>query len=463
VVGTDGEVIRIVGTLSDVTEAKTAEERLLHDAVHDNLTGLPNRELFYDRLDAALTFASQDPNIRPTVLVLDLDRFKNVNEAIGLSAGDSILLTLSRRLGRLLRPQDTVARIAGDEFAVILLSERDPERIAAFADMMRRAITTPITYAEREIFLTASIGLVLYDAQNGARREEVLKNAEIAVVHAKRLGGDRVETFRPTMRTQTSDRLMLESDLRRALDRGELKVVFQPVVRLEDRTIAGFEALLRWDHPRLGRLGPSEFIPLAESTGLIVNLGVFVLERAARELAAWQEALEVEPPIFASVNVSSRQLLRHDLLHDVKTVLARTGVRPGSLKLELTESLVMENPEYAAQMLTRIRDLGAGLSLDDFGTGYSALSYLQRFPFDTIKIDQSFVQQMNGGRSVIIRSIVKMAQELGMSVVAEGAETESDAIELYQIGCEYAQGFAFGEPMSALQARQLVGAAPEAA
>jgi diguanylate cyclase (GGDEF)-like protein/PAS domain S-box-containing protein len=464
VVGADGEVFRIIGTIADVTEGKTAEERLLHDAVHDNLTGLPNRELFSDRLEAALTFAGQNEALRPTVLVLDVDRFKQVNDTVGLSAGDSILLTLSRRLGRLLKPQDTLARIAGDEFAVILLSEHDPDRIVAFAETIRRSIATPITFAEREIFLTASIGLALYERETASTGKEMLKSAEIAMVHAKRFGGDRIEVFRPTMRSDTNDRLALEGDLRRAIDRGEISVLFQPIVRLEDRTIAGFEALLRWDHPSLGRLSPTTFIPVAEETGLIVNLGLFALERTARELAAWQSALEVEPPIFASVNVSSRQLLRHDLLHDVKTVLARTGVYPGSLKLELTESLVMENPEYAAQMLQRIRDLGAGLSLDDFGTGYSALSYLQRFPFDTIKIDQSFVRpNANGSRSVILRSIVKMAHELGMEVVAEGAETESDAIELSQLGCEYAQGYAFGEPMSALQARQLVGAAPEAA
>ncbi|HKG77486.1 MAG TPA: EAL domain-containing protein, partial [Beijerinckiaceae bacterium] len=464
VVGSDGEVIRIVGTLSDVTDTKMAEERLLHDAVHDNLTGLPNRELFNDRLDAALTFAKQDNALRPTVLVIDIDRFKQINESVGFSAGDSILLTLSRRLGRLLRPQDTLARVAGDEFGMILLSESDPDRIMGFAEMIRRAVTTPITYAEREIFLTASVGLVLHDPQTATRRDDLIKNAEIAMAHAKRQGGDRIEVFRPAMRSGLGDRLTLESDLRRALDRGEIKCVFQPVVRLEDRTIAGFEALLRWDHPRLGRLPPQKFLPVAEETGLIVNLGVFALERAAYELAAWQRALDVDPPIFTSVNVSSRQLLRHDLLHDVKTVLARTNVLPGSLKLELTESLVMENPEYAAQMLARIRDLGAGLSLDDFGTGYSALAYLQRFPFDTIKVDQSFVRQMaNGGRPVILRSIVKLAHELGMEVVAEGAESESDATELFQIGCEYAQGHAFGEPMTALQARQLVGAAPEAA
>ena len=258
--------------------------------------------------------------------------------------------------------------------------------------------------------------------------------------------------------------MSLETDLRRALDRGEMKVVFQPVVRLADRTIAGFEALLRWDHPRFGRLSPADFIPLAEETGLIVDLGIFALERTARELAAWQQALDVQPPIFASVNVSSRQLLRHDLLHDVKAVLTRTRVIRGTLKLELTESLVMENPEYAAQMLTRIKELGAGLSLDDFGTGYSSLAYLQRFPFDTIKIDKSFVRQnAKGSRPVLLRSMIALAHDLGMEVVTEGIETESDAIELYQLGSEFAQGYAFGQALSAIEARKLMGAAPEAA
>jgi EAL domain-containing protein (putative c-di-GMP-specific phosphodiesterase class I) len=266
------------------------------------------------------------------------------------------------------------------------------------------------------------------------------------------------------MRTLRSDRLTLESDLRRALDRGEMNILFQPIIRLEDRTVAGFEALLRWDHPRLGRLGPAEFIPVAEETGSIIDLGIFAMERTARELAAWQRALDVDPPLFASVNISSRQLLRHDLLQDVKAVLSRWEVARGTLKLELTESLVMENPEYAAQILTRIHEFGAGLSLDDFGTGYSSLAYLQRFPFDTIKIDRSFVRHNGkGARPVILRSIVTLAHDLDMNVIAEGAETESDAIELYQLGCEYAQGYAFGHPMSATDARKLVGAASIAA
>lgn len=475
VIGTDGEVIRIVGTIADVTESKTAEERLLHDAVHDSLTGLPNRELFHDRLEAALALASQDPRLKPAVIALDIDRFKTINDAIGLSAGDSILLTLSRRLGRLLRPQDTLARIGGDGFAVILLSEREPDRILSFAEMIRRAIATPVTYADREVFLTVSIGIALHEAGQGGgqgaggqgsgqpRREDVFKNAEMAMIQSKRGGGDRIEVFRANMRVERSDRLMLEADLRKALERNEIKMLFQPIVRLEDRTVAGFEALLRWDHPKLGRIPPSTFMPVAEETGVIVQLGNFAIERTALELAAWQRSLDVEPPIFASVNVSSRQLLRHDLLHDVKTVIARSGVLPGSLKLEMTEGLVMENPEYAAQMLARIHDLGAGLILDDFGTGYSALSYLQRFPFDTIKIDQTFVRQMGQGRSAMLRSVLRMGQEFGLSTIAEGAESEEDAQGLQELGCEYAQGAAFGEPMTMLQTRQLVGAAPEAA
>ncbi|TDR93905.1 EAL domain-containing protein [Enterovirga rhinocerotis] len=459
VIGTDGEVIRIIGTLTDVTDAKTAEERILQDAVHDNLTGLPNRHLFLDRIEAALALGAEDDEWRPAVIVVNLDRFKHINDSVGHSAGDSILLTFSRRLSRLIRPQDTLARLSGDTFAILLLSEQQDERIEILGEQIRQSISSPITYAEREIFVTGSTGIARHDPSRRAKPEELVREAEIAVAHAKRLGGDQVERYDPAMRQTTrGDRLGLESDLRRALDRGEMRVAFQPIVRLEDRTIAGFEALLRWDHPRFGAIGPQTFIPLAEETGLIVDLGLFALDRAARELAVWQSALDVDPPIFASVNVSSRQLLKHDLLHDLKSVLSRTAIVPGSLKLELTESLVMENPEYAAQILTRIRDLGAGLSLDDFGTGYSALSYLQRFPFDTIKVDQSFVRDLANGKPLILRSILRLAQELGMDVVAEGVESESEAIELFHLGCDYAQGFVFGEAMTSAQARELVGA-----
>jgi len=427
----------------------------LHDAVHDNLTGLPNRELFLDRLEAMLGFAKADAAIRPTVMIIDLDRFKQVNDSVGMAVGDSILLTLARRLGRSIKPQDTLARLAGDQFGLILLSEKESSRVTAVAQTIRRTLRAPITFNDREIFVTGSVGMTLADGEQ--RATEVLKDAELAMYHAKRGGGDRIEVFKPAMRARKIDRLSLESDLRRAIEREEITLLFQPIVRLEDRVVAGFEALARWNHPKLGRMSPVEFINIAEETGLIVELGLFVLERTARQLSSWQRTLRRQQPLFASVNVSSRQLLRHDLIQDLRTVLTRSALARGSLKLELTESVVMENPEHAAQMLHRIRELGAGLALDDFGTGYSSLSYLQRFPFDTIKIDQSFVRTTaKGTRPVILRSIIALAHDLGMDVVAEGAETDSDAVELSQLGCEYAQGFVFGAPMTPEKARELL-------
>jgi len=456
VLGSDGEVTRCVGTLADVTEERTAEERLLHDAVHDNLTGLPNRELFMDRLASAVTRTQAEGAARPSVFVLDIDRFKQVNDGFGLSVGDSILLTIARRLTRLLKPQDTLARIAGDQFAFLLISENEPERIAGFADSVRRTLRAPISFGDKEIFLTASIGIAMHDSKQ-SEASEIVKDAEIGMYYAKRLGGDRIEAFRPALRQHGADTLTLEADLRRAIGREEIKVLYQPIVRLEDRTIAGFEALVRWDHPQHGRIPPAEFIPLAERNGLIIPLGLFVLERAAKQLSDWQEQLGRDVPLFVSVNISSRQLLRHDLISDVKSVLSRSAVTRGSLKLELTESLVMENPEYAAQVLTRVRELGAGLSLDDFGTGYSSLSYLQRFPFETLKIDQSFVRGPSAKQKrVILRAIIGLAHELGMDVVAEGAETEDDALDLYDLGCEFAQGFLFGQPMTAPEAGKLI-------
>jgi diguanylate cyclase (GGDEF)-like protein len=390
-------------------------------------------------------------------MVVDVDRFKQVNDSVGIAVGDSILLTLARRLGRLLKPQDTLARLNGDQYGLLLLSEREPDRITAFADSMRNTLRAPISFNDREILLTASIGLALVGDEMH-RKEEFLKDAELAMYHAKRMGGDRIEVFKPAMRARKSDRLTLESELRRALSRDEIALLYQPIVRLEDRSIAGFEALMRWHHPKMGKLAPAEFIAIAEETGLIVELGMFVLERTARQLVEWQRAMRGAEPIFASVNVSSRQLLRHDLIQDLRTVLSRTAPARGTLKLELTESLVMENPEHASQMLQRIRELGAGLALDDFGTGHSSLAYLQRFPFDTIKIDQSFVRTGGKGkRPVILRSIIALAHDLGMEVVAEGAETDSDAVELFQLGCEYAQGYVFGEPMTAREATAFLG------
>lgn len=462
IIGSDGEVIRCVGTLLDVTEERTAEERLLHDAVHDNLTGLPNRELFMDRLQAALANARADGNSKPAVMILNLDRFKQVNDSIGLSAGDSILLTVARRLVRMIGEQDTLSRISGDQYGLLVLSEPEPDRIVALADGLRKAVRSPITFGDREIFLTCSVGISLYEDEKQTS-EDLITNTEIALNHAKRLGGDRQEVFRPILRPLGKNIIDMETDLREAIRKETLGVFYQPIIRLEDRTIAGFEVLARWNHPKRGKIAPAEFIPVAEQSGLINELGMYMLEKGAHQLAFWQRENAMPRPLFASVNLSSRQLLKHDLINDVKAVLSRSSLAPGTLKLELTESLVMSNPEYSAKVLERLRALGAGLSLDDFGTGHSSLSYLQRFPFDTIKIDQSFVKS-NGksARPVLLRTIVAMGHDLGMSVVAEGAESEADALELYQLGCEYAQGFHFGQAVSADEASKLLRRQPAA-
>ncbi|WP_296738907.1 EAL domain-containing protein, partial [Mesorhizobium sp.] len=439
VIGSDGEVIRCVGTMVDVTEQKKSEERLLHDAVHDNLTGLPNRELFMNRLEAIISIARTEDKVRPTVFVIDIDRFKQVNDGLGISAGDTILLTIARRLHRLLKPKDSLSRFAGDQFALMLLSEQDPARIAAVADAIKHAINNPITFAKREIVLTASIGLITWTtAQTSA--EDMVKDAELAMHQAKRFGGDRIEPFRPAFRTVGTDRLQFESDLRRAIERREFTLAYQPIVRLEDGSVAGFEALLRWDHPRRGMIPPADFIPVAENCGLIVQLGLFAMQQAAEDLATWQKQIG-DAPLSVSVNLSSRQLIRRDLVSDVRSVIARANLKPRCFRLELTESLVMDNPEQTSHVLTKLKQLGIGLSLDDFGTGYSSLSYLTRFPFDTIKIDKSFIDDATPKRAVLLKSMVNMAHELGLSVVAEGISDESDALELRQMGCEYVQSF----------------------
>ena len=454
VIGSDGEVIRCVGTMVDVTEQKKSEERLLHDAVHDNLTGLPNRELFMNRLEAIISIARTEEKVRPSVFVIDIDRFKLVNDGLGISAGDTILLTIARRLHRLLKPKDSLSRFAGDQFALMLLSEQDPSRIAVVADAIKQAIKAPITFAKREIVLTASVGLITWTTAQ-ASAEDMVKDAELAMHQAKRFGGDRIEPFRPAFRTVGTDRLQLESDLRRAIERKEFTLAYQPIVRLEDGSVAGFEALLRWDHPRRGMIPPGDFIPVAESCGLIVQLGLFAMQRAAEDLAEWQKQIS-DAPLSVSVNLSSRQLIRRDLVSDVRSVIARANLKPRCFRLELTESLVMDNPEQTNHVLTKLKQLGIGLSLDDFGTGYSSLSYLTRFPFDTIKIDKSFVDDTSPKRAVLIKSMVNMAHELGMSVVAEGISDESDALELRQMGCEYVQSFMFGAPIPGDQALKML-------
>jgi diguanylate cyclase (GGDEF)-like protein/PAS domain S-box-containing protein len=453
-------LLRCVGLLRDVTNLKRSHERLMHDAVHDSLTGLPNRQLLMDRLDGAITRAAEGQASRPTVLFIDIDRFKNVNRSFGLVIGDSMLLTLGRRLSRHLNPQDTLARIGGDQFAILLVSDSDPHHVATLAERVRRALRTPMKISAKEIILTASIGIVVHDGLQ-TNAQEMLRDGELAMLRAKRQGADRIEIFNPAMRTEEENRLPLESELRTALQRQQISVLYQPITRLASNQLAGFEALMLWDHPTRGRLTAEDFMPLAEESGLIVELGSYVLSQALDEAATWHRVLPRDrDPLFVSVNVSSRQLFRQDMVQEIRLLLAREQVARGTLKLEVTESLVMENPEQAVEILTWLKSYGASLALDDFGTGYSSLSYLHRFPFDIIKVDKSLVQDnmIDDQAPLILRSIVTLAHELGKEVVAKGVETQSDANYLRSIGCEFGQGFYYGEPMSARDVGALLNA-----
>ena len=452
--------LRCIGLMRDVTGARRTQERMLHDAVHDSLTGLPNRKLFIDRLGGAVTRARLREGGRPTVLFVDIDRFRNVNRSLGLTLGDTMLLTVARRLSRQFKAQDTVARIGGDQFAVLITSETDPHQIATTAERVRRTLRTPMKVTEKEVILTGSIGIAVYDGKQ-KDPEDLLKEAEIAMFRAKRGGPDRIDIFTSDMRGEEEERLPLESDLRHAVERDQIRVLFQPIIRLHDAGIAGFEALLRWDHPKQGRLNPDEFIPVAEESGLMGLLGAYVVERAVEQAAQWHQQLPRErDPLFVSVNISSRQLFRQELLQQIRRVLSSDIVPKETLWLEVTESLVMENPEQAIEMMRWLKSSGARISLDDFGTGYSSLSYLNRFPIDAIKVDRSFVGegQGNGSTPVILKSIVALAHELGKEVVAEGIESEADANYLRSIGCEYGQGFHYGEPLEERDVMRLLKA-----
>ncbi len=443
--------LRCVGLMRDVTDGKRSQERLLGDAVHDSLTGLPNRELFLDRLQIAITRVKDEGGVRPpTILFVDIDRFKHVNQSFGMVIGDTMLLTIARRLQRHLGPQDSLARLNGDQFAVLLVTENNPQEIALLAERIRRSLRSPMKIGGKEIILTGSIGIAVYDGTQ-LSHQDLVNEAELAMYRAKRSGTDRIEIFKPTMRGERDNRLALESDLRRAIERRQIKVLYQPITKLKGEDLTGFEALIRWDHPKHGRLSPDEFIPIAEESDLISELGSYVLNQAVKDAVQWNRILpRADEPLVVSINISSRELFRQELYQEVRMILTRESLPENSLRLEVTESLVMENPEGAVEILGWLRNAGASLALDDFGTGYSSLSYLHRFPFDTLKVDRSIVHNVSSGKTgpAILRSVVALASELHMGVVAEGVESEEDVSFLRSIGCGYAQGFYFGEPMN---------------
>lgn len=455
----NGRAIRCIGVVSDITARKTQEtQRQPADETLDSATGLMQRNEFLKQLDAILaTMKGGRARRHGAVLAIDVDRLRAVTDSMGHDAGDKFLSQIAQRLDHAVGPDDAVARLGTDEFAVLALGSQGDEDGAQVAQRIRDALTQPVTVSGREIYPAASIGLALIEPSH-RHSGEVLREAELAMYHAKRAGRGGFEIYQPQMKPRSPDRLTMDTDLRTALERQQIEIHYQPIVRLEDNSIAGFEALMRWRHPQRGMLSPAEFIPLAEETGLIVPLGSYAVERAAVELRRWQTNFPSRDPIFCSVNVSARQLLRSEFFDDVIDILDRQQPARLSLKLELTESVIMQNPESMAEALSHLKESGAGLALDDFGTGFSSLAYLQRFPFDTVKIDRSFITDMahNDETPVVLRSIIRLAHDLDMSVVAEGVETQLEASNLRQLQCEFAQGFLFGAPMTANAAYNLI-------
>lgn len=454
-----GKGKRIAGSLTDITKRKLAEERLLHDAFHDALTNLPNRALFMDRLGRSILHGRRRPAYLFAVLFMDLDRFKIVNDSLGHAAGDQLLIQVSKRVERCLRPGDTVARLGGDEFAILLDDIKGFSDATRVADRIRLELAVSFYVDGREVFTSASIGIA-FSTTGYNRPEEVLRDADTAMYRAKGLGKGRFEVFDTTMHVQAMSRLKLETDLRRALEHQEFLVYHQAIVSLETGRISGFEALLRWQHPQGGLMCPAEYLSVAEETGLLIPIGRWMLREACLQLRTWQAQFIATPPLSMSVNLSCKQFLQSDLVKQIEQTLLETGLEPGSLRLEITETVVMENALSAIDKLSQLRALYVQTSMDDFGTGYSSLSYLQRFPFDTLKIDQSFINSMGLNREnlEIVRTIVTLAHNLGRKVIAEGVETAEQLSLLRSLKCEYGQGYFFSQPLDCEAAEALLAA-----
>jgi diguanylate cyclase (GGDEF)-like protein/PAS domain S-box-containing protein len=448
-----GKTANLIFQIQDISDRKRAEETLHHDAFHDRLTGLPNRALFMDHLKLAIARLQRRDDQMFAVLYIDLDRFKIVNDSLGHMVGDELLIGIARRLEHCLRPGDTIARLGGDEFTVLLEDIGDGSVITPIAERIQTELSTPFNLSGREVFTTVSMGIAV-SSKAYELPEDILRDADTAMYRAKSLGKDRHETFDIKMHSQAIKQLQLETDLRRAIEREEFTVVYQPIMSLETGALCGFEALIRWQHPERGPVSPMEFIPIAEETGMIVQIGEWVLSEACRQMARWQLIFPSDPQIFMSVNLSVRQFSQRNLIEKVIDILDETKLIPTSLKLEITESAVMENVENAISMLNHLRGLGVQLAMDDFGTGYSSLSYLHRFPINTLKIDRSFITRMveNDENAEIVRTISGLAQNLGMDVVAEGLETKEQLEILKGLGCQYGQGYFFSKPLDAVGA-----------
>lgn len=442
----DPAVGGVVVNARDVTQRKEAEERLLYDAFHDRLTGLPNRALFMNRLRKLVKRGSREGTPGYAVLFMDADRFKVVNDSLGHAVGDQLLMELGRRVERCLRPGDTVSRVGGDEFAVIVDGSTGAGEAEQVARRIHGIMEQPFEIAHRDVYVTVSIGIAV-SADRYRRAEEILRDADIAMYRAKESGRSRTKVFNQTMHGHAMAVLELETDLRRAVDNGEFELRYQPIVSLETGALVGYESLIRWRHPTRGTVMPADFLSVAEETGLIVPIGWWTLREAASRVSGWWDPDRQGP--FVAVNLSATQLSQPDLVPRIRGILDETGVAPSALRLELTENLVMQKAEATARTLTKLRDLGVALMIDDFGMGYSSLSYLHRFAADTLKIDSSFIAGIgpNFENSEIVRTIVALADQLGMDVVAEGVETQDQFRIVRALGCAYGQGYHLARPL----------------
>ncbi|MFI4941743.1 MAG: EAL domain-containing protein [Burkholderiales bacterium] len=455
-----GKAVRLAGSQTDITAQKQAEDQLIHDALHDSLTGLPNRALFVDRLHHALRRAGQLAGRRRehqfAVLFVDLDRFKVINDSLGHVMGDRLLVEVARRIAGCLRPGDTAARLGGDEFAVLLESIDEEVEAKKVAERLVQRVAEPVVLEGRTIYTAASVGVTLAGGHSKTP-EEVLRDADIAMYHAKRQGGT-LEVFDPSMSGEALGRMGLENDLRGALDAGQLCLHYQPVVCMRTRRLEGFEALLRWRHPQRGLVPPGEFISILEETGLIVGVGRFVLREACLRLREWIGRNPGRKGLRTSVNVSAAQFTNTSVAGDVRAALRDTGLPAANLAIEITESAFLANPTSVARELEEIRSLGVGIYLDDFGTGYSSLAYLTRFPIDYLKVDGSFVGRMNQHRAdrEVVRAIAAIAHNLGMGLIAEGVEAGDQLSALRDLGCELGQGWLFSPAVDSDQAERLI-------
>jgi diguanylate cyclase (GGDEF)-like protein len=454
------EVSRVNEQLQvELTERKRAEDKLVYTALHDSLTGLPNRVLFMDRLHHVTERAKRRKNYMYAVLFLDLDRFKVVNDSLGHNIGDQLLIESARRLTACLRGEDTVARLGGDEFVILLEDIQDPTNAICVAERIQNDLGLPYDLEGHRIIVFVSMGIVLSGASY-ERPDDVLRYADIAMYRAKGQGLGRYEIFDPAMLDRVMTRLELETDLRKALEYQEFIVHYQPILDMGTDRIVGFEALVRWQHPTKGLIPPAEFIPTAEETGLIVPIGYWVLDEACRQICAWQVQFPADPPLTISVNLSTKQCAQPDLVQKLAEVLQKNRLDASCLKLELTESLIVQDPESTSVMLSKLRELGIRVQIDDFGTGYSSLGYLYTLPIDTLKIDRSFISRLGGTNnngSEIVRTILALAHNLGMKVIAEGVESDDQLSKLKTMDCEYVQGFLFAKPVDSQEAGILLG------